>query len=156
IYTYLDQFGIGDPKAFLVLRSDVALRQLCLANADPSEMESRFPFLELYPTKLVAPNAKGSLLSFAKNFRSCYIDNCVLLNRKENIFRCKDIQSAMIIANRVTKREILDALEDIAEGQLKGERLWLQGAASERAVAFRGMRAVDDDRVESLLIAASL
>lgn len=123
IYRYLSQFDDTEPDPLCHLDSSVVgFRFLCLAHgADFDAIKNRFPHIELYELKLNRVGGHGSIFAFGKNFVSCIIENSVLVNRKENVFRCKSILSAWIVKSGIDKTELLELFESTTQGnEVKG------------------------------------
>lgn len=110
IYRYLSQFDDRKPDAiFNFDGANNGMRFLCLAqDADFDAIKDRFPQIEFYASKLNRVGGHGSTLDFGDNFVSCMIENCILVNRSENIYRCKSILSACIVKSTVDKTQLID------------------------------------------------
>lgn len=110
IYRYMNQFDDSSPDSLVHMDgSEHGFRFLCLAQeADFKEIEIRFPSIELYGSKLNRTGGKGSVFSFGENFQSCSIENCILVNKSEQLFRCKNILAAYIFKNTVTKQTLIE------------------------------------------------
>jgi len=123
IHRYLSQFDDSEPDPLFRLdASGHGFRFLCLAHdADFDEIKSRFPHIELYGSKLNRVGGHGSTIAFGDNFVSCMIENSVLINRKENVFRCKSILSACIVKSGISKPQLLELLTNtVRDNQVKG------------------------------------
>jgi len=110
IYRYFSQFDTSEPASCVHLDSkNIGFQYICLAHeSDFDAVFERFPQLELYSTKLERTGGHGSVFSFGKKFTSCAIENCLLVNRSENIYRCKNILSAYVVKHRISKNELFD------------------------------------------------
>lgn len=123
IYRYLSQFDDSEPDP--LFRLDAAchgFRFLGLAHdADFVEVTNRFPHVELYGSKINRVGGHGSTIAFGDNFVSCIIENSVLINRKESVFRCKSILSASIVRSTISKSDLLDLFtHTIRDNEVKG------------------------------------
>lgn len=110
IYRYLNQFDDSEPDAcFHIDGVGANFRFLCLAqHADFQAVAERFPSIELYKTKLIKIDGKGSVFSFGEKFESFSIENCVLVNRLDHMYRCKNILSAYIFKSNITKEKLTE------------------------------------------------
>lgn len=125
IYRYLSQFDDSDPDPlFLLEGARHGMRFLCLAhNADFVGIKNRFPQIELYEYGSVRTRfgGHGSTIAFGQNFVSCMIENCILINRKESITRCKSILSACIVKSSISKAQLLELFTNtLRDNQVKG------------------------------------
>lgn len=123
IYRYLSQFDDSEPDPLIRLDgASNGMRFLCLAHdADFDGIKNRFPQIELYGSKLNRIGGHGSTISFGENFVSCMIENCILINRKESVFRCKSILSAYIVKSSICKTQLLELFTDTTrDNQVKG------------------------------------
>lgn len=141
IYRYLSQFDDDMSAPAMHLNgSQIGFRFLCIAQeADFEEVKKRFPFIELFPTKLNRTGGKGNVFSFGGNFSSCFVENSVLVNRKENIFRCKNILELIIVKKNITKNELRRLFEHMTEGN-----------------SVKGVHTVSKEKEESLIIGGHL
>lgn len=123
IYRYLNQFDDSEPDPLLKLDGSCQrFRFLCLAQeADYEIIKDRFPFIELYQSRLNRVGGKGSVFGFGNNFSSCCIENSVLINRHDNVFRCKNILALFIVKKTISKKMLIDLFEhSINENEVKG------------------------------------
>ena len=136
IYRYLSQFDDSEPDSCVHLDGgNHGLRFLCLAqDADFKAVETRFPSIELYGSKLNRVGGKGSVISFGPNFESCSIENCVLVNRSDNLYRCKNILSTYIFKSTITKPKIIEFFNKVlGEKKVKCVHT-IQGGSEERLI----------------------
>lgn len=119
IYRYLSQFDDKEPDAILRLdAANICLSSMCLAHdADFNALKERFPQIDLYRSGLNRVGGRGSSLGFGENFVSCMIENSILVNRSENVFRCKSILSACIVSSTVNKDQLIDLFVDATGGE---------------------------------------
>lgn len=123
IYRYLSQFDDSTPDPLFHLNAAChGMQFLCLAHdADYDGIKNRFPQIELYGSKLNRVGGHGSTIAFGDNFVSCMIENCILINRKDSIFRCKSILSACIVKNGINRTQLLELFTNTTRGnQVKG------------------------------------
>ncbi|MEZ9711635.1 Shedu anti-phage system protein SduA domain-containing protein [Vibrio cyclitrophicus] len=108
IYRYMSQFDDSEPDGGLYLDgTNHGICGMCLTQeADFDAVKKRFPSVELYKSGLARQGGKGSLLSFGDNFESCYIENCVIVNRLDNWYRCKNILGAYVFNRSITKHNL--------------------------------------------------
>jgi hypothetical protein len=136
IYRYLSQFDDSEPDSCVHLDGEGSgFRFLCLAqDADFEAVEERFPSIELYGSKLNRTGGKGSVISFGPNFVSCSIENCVLVNRLDNLYRCKNILATYIFRSSVTKPKIIEFFNKVlGEKEVKGVHTF-QGKNEEQLI----------------------
>ncbi|SFP11509.1 Shedu anti-phage system protein SduA domain-containing protein [Pseudomonas borbori] len=134
IYRYLNQFDDSEPDPCMHLDgAGAGFRFLCLAQeADFKAVSERFPSIELYGSKLNRIGGKGSVFSFGENFESCSIENCVLVNRLDNLYRCKNILSAYIFKSKITKEKLTGFFNEVlGKNEVKGVHT-TQGDSEER------------------------
>ncbi|OGI19858.1 MAG: hypothetical protein A3J06_02645 [Candidatus Moranbacteria bacterium RIFCSPLOWO2_02_FULL_48_19] len=123
IYRYLNQFDDSEPDPLIRLNgTGNSFRFLCLAQeADFNVVRSRFPFIELFPTRINRVGGKGSVFSFGSDFSSCSVENSVLVNRRENLFRCKNILELFIVKSPISRKELSKLFEQLTNsGEVKG------------------------------------
>ncbi|HEC30450.1 MAG TPA: DUF4263 domain-containing protein [Candidatus Yonathbacteria bacterium] len=136
IYRYLSQFDDSEPDPCMYLDgSNHGFRFLCLAQeADFEALENRFPSIELYGSKLNRTGGKGSVFSFGANFESCSIENCILVNRLDHLYRCKNILAAYIFKSSVTKPKLVEFFKKgLGEKEVKGVHT-VQGKPEEQLI----------------------
>ncbi len=123
IYRYMSQFDDSQPDPLFEFNGiGTGLRFLSLAHdADYDATRIRFPHIDLYKSKINRVGGHGSTIAFGESFISCGIENCVLINRKENIFRCKSILAAYIVKSGITEAQLLDLfINTTRDNQVKG------------------------------------
>lgn len=136
IYRYLSQFDDSEPDSCVHLDGQGSgFRFLCLAqDADFKAVETRFPSIELYGSKLNRMGGKGSVISFGPSFESCSIENCVLVNRLDNLYRCKNILAAYIFKNSITTQKLIDFFsKGLGEKEVRGVHT-IQGQTEEQLI----------------------
>lgn len=150
IYRYLSQFDDSQPDPLIHLDGAChGFRFLCLAHdADFDAIKNRFPHIELYGSKLNRVGGHGSTISFGSNFVSCMIENCVLINRNEHVFRCKSILAACIFKSGVTRNQLLELFTNTTrDNEVKGvhtvgeqEHRLVIGGQLQSLVLFQNLR----------------
>ena len=136
IYRYLSQFDDSEPDSCVHLDGkESSFRFLCLAqDADFKAVEERFPSIELYGSKLNRTGGKGSVISFGPNFESCSIENCVLVNRLDNLYRCKNILAVYIFKSSITKPKLINFFSRaLGEKEVRGVHT-IQGQVEEQLI----------------------
>lgn len=110
IDNYLNLFGSSFSNPLFILDgSNHGFTKLCLAHeADFKEVRDRFHFINLTPSRLCYKDGSGSILKFEKNFRSCFLDNCTILNKEDKIYRCKHIIFSAIVSRNILSHELRD------------------------------------------------
>jgi hypothetical protein len=111
---YLYQFAdTEDNPMFLMNARCNSLRSLLLSrDIDESKVKQRFGIdvRKMYTSHLSMAKDGGSLLSFGPEFRSCYLDNCLLVNTHQEIYRIKSILNLTVVSKNMS---LLDFLEDM-------------------------------------------
>jgi hypothetical protein len=136
IFRYLSQFDDSEPDSCVNFNGKRnSVRFMCLAqDADFEAVEKRFPSIELYSSKISRTGGKGSVISFGPNFVSCSIENCVLVNQIDNLYRCKNILAIYIFKSSVTKPKIIEFFnEALSEKEVKGVHT-IQGKSEEQLI----------------------
>lgn len=134
IYRYFNQFDDSEPDPCMHLNgSGTGFRFLCLAQeADFEAVSKRFPSIELYGSKLNRTGGRGSVFSFGENFESCSIENCVLVNRLDHLYRCKNILSAYVFKSGITKEKLIGFFNEVlGKNEVKGVHT-VQGKSEEQ------------------------
>jgi hypothetical protein len=120
-FRYLHQFTTTDGEAmFNIGGGESGFRYLCLAHmTDLEALEARFPAIKLFRSRLVLnrPEGYGSLFNFMPDFISTHIDNCILVNRNESLFRAKHILSLIVVKKNIQKNGYIKYLEKLLNEQ---------------------------------------
>lgn len=118
IYRYLSQFDDSKPDPIFHFEGgSPGLRSLCLAHdADFDELLERFPHVNMYQSRIKRVGGSGSTLTFGEDLVSCYIEDSVLVNRKESIFRCKSILSVLIVKSNIGAHQLSDLFAEMKRG----------------------------------------
>lgn len=108
IYRYFGQFDGEQPvPAVSFSGANGRISAACIAQAESlNSLSERFPHLELYKTQLFRQGGRGSPISFADDFESVALENCLLVNSKDNIKRCKGILYLGVVKNSVSAAEL--------------------------------------------------
>lgn len=110
IYRYFSQFDGDNPDPVIYFdASEHGLSHLCISQGgDIERIKQRFPSVELYDTELGRNGGSGSPLGFGPNFKSCFMEHCILINVKNELFRCKNILYSCVVKSAILKNELLD------------------------------------------------
>jgi hypothetical protein len=141
IARYLNQFNNDESSPLITLDGEnISIEGLCISHySNLEEVKSRFPFVNLFKTKLIHhPDAKGSLFTFTNNFISARIGNCLLVNVYLNSIRIKHILHLTVIHN--------DMLASSYEK-------WLKESLYDKKT-FPGLHACDPEKGHNLTIAS--
>lgn len=112
---YLGQFDKSEHIApMFVINNDLILSRMLLSRtADFEPLEKRFPFMKNYETRFVKTvESEGSLFAFDKFFELLALDNSLLVNRYENIFRVKNISHLTVISKDLSSIKYFDFYKD--------------------------------------------
>lgn len=141
IYRYFSQFDDSAPvPGILIEGENSGFINLCLARPhEIAVVKKRFPSIELFKTTMVFNNGKGCLISFAKDFESTSFNNCILINRMENLYRCKNILSAYIFKSSITSLKLIDSINHSLSGN-----------------EVRGIHGINSKNEEQLTVAGQL
>lgn len=111
IYRYFSQFNDSEPESAFSLNSSCnSFAFVCLAQgADFQAITNRFPQIELYNSpRINRIGGHGSVFSFGENFTSFSIHNSILINKKEDVYRCKNILSAYVVKSAISSDELIE------------------------------------------------
>lgn len=114
IYRYFGQFDGEQPVPALSFSGENGrISSVCIAQAESLDsLSERFPHLELYKTQFLRQGGRGSPIAFADDFKSVALENCLLVNSKDSIKRCKGILYLGVVKSSVSVaelRELYDA-----------------------------------------------
>ncbi|MDF7810519.1 Shedu anti-phage system protein SduA domain-containing protein [Hymenobacter sp. YC55] len=128
ITRYFGQFGnVASNPGFKINRPDFVMHHLCLARpSDLSELSNRYPQLSLtvLGQSIIYFSEEGSsLIEFSDESNCCMIWNCVIVNKYENLFRCKNVLAALIVKKSAGKPKMLDIFEKATNMVVDNERL---------------------------------
>ena len=79
------------------------------------------------------------MFSFGPDFCSCSVENSVIVNRCENLFRCKNILELFIVKRSISRRELSEFFEQLT-----------------KVCEVKGVHTVRSTREESLIISGHL
>jgi len=104
---YFNQFTVDALKPVLQMDTgETRFVNLTLSqNVAIRDVSSRFPFVRLYPAVISGKGGNGASIAFGSTFESAMIDNCVIINRYESIFRVKHVLNAIIVRRRISVRQ---------------------------------------------------
>jgi hypothetical protein len=105
---YLGQFeGQKENPIFQLGARNSGLITLMLSSEiDLNAVKERFGFItDQWKTHLVRKGKNGALFSFSKTFQSFFINNCLVINRLDEIYRVKYILYAEIISKGFPEEE---------------------------------------------------
>ena len=110
IYRYLNQFDDSELETVPltpISGSNQGFKYLCIAHeSDIKTVTARFPSIDLYTSRISREGGKGNLFVFQNNFEFCFIENCVLINQRKQVYRCKNILSAYIFNSSVSRKSL--------------------------------------------------
>ncbi|WP_434631071.1 hypothetical protein J3P84_13580 [Pseudomonas sp. Z1-29] len=125
VYRYLDQFDGKSSSPLFAIGSGGVSYSLGTSRALDS-IQVRFPYIHTYRTHLFGGGAgdNGCVFEFRDDFERCFIGNCVLINTKGPLHRCKNILS-MFICNSRSSKSAVDTylrqyLVEDAQGHVRG------------------------------------
>ena len=134
IYRYFNQFDdTASTKGLFLDGAGTGFRFVCLAqDADFEAVAKRFPSIELYGSKLNFIGGSGNIFSFGTNFESFSIENCILVNKLDSLYRCKNVLSAYVFKSGITKQKLTKFFEKVlGNDEVKGVHT-AQGKREER------------------------
>lgn len=79
-------------------------------SVDYDALKKRFFFCDKWQTQLTFNEGEGSVIFFGENFKSCYFNNCLFVNRLNEIYRVKHTLYMGIVNKERTKDEYLQDL----------------------------------------------
>ncbi len=123
IHRYLNQFD--DKNSSSVIHFDAAftnLRFLTISTGEQIDsLKKRFPQIDLNGSILCPIYEPDCTLSFGDNFISTGIENSILINKRKNLTRIKNILSMYIFAKRATKSQVINLYNNtIKDNEVKG------------------------------------
>jgi hypothetical protein len=111
---YFNQFSVGKSKPVIVMNSwgwrfiNLTVSQ----NTALSDVNSRFPFVHLYHHAVISgKDGYGAPIAFASTFESAMLDNCMIINSHESIFRVKHILNATVVKKAMSARRYAEWLQ---------------------------------------------
>ncbi|CAH0289527.1 Shedu anti-phage system protein SduA domain-containing protein [Peribacillus frigoritolerans] len=105
---------------------------------DKNKLNQRFGFRDHWPTQLVRANEEnGPLITFSENFPGCYFNNCVLVNRLNDLYRVKDIVHMTIINKKYSKEFYKEDLnKNLNEAFFQGSLIGVKYCKEEKIEHF--------------------
>jgi hypothetical protein len=110
---YLGQFeGQRENPIFSLDTRNSGINTLLLSNeVDLQAVRERFGFVaDQWKTHLVRKGENGALFTFTSSFQSFFIDNCLLVNRLNEVYRVKYILYAEIVSKNFSVEEFTSDL----------------------------------------------
>ncbi|MBX8536257.1 DUF4263 domain-containing protein [Pseudomonas cichorii] len=112
IQSYFNQFDFEDQES--TIRFDASnnnlSRMAVSVKMQEEDLHIRFPNAKTYKTIVLGFNAK-SAIAFGPNFISCSLNQVLLVNKSETLYRCKDILMSHIFKCQTTKEEVIRNFE---------------------------------------------
>jgi len=141
IYRFLSQFDDSEPDPLITLNAaGNGFRWICMGHDfEIDALEARFPFLRTYGSRLKRSGGHGSVLGFGDSFQSCFFENSALINKKRNLFRCKNILELIIVRRNIKSAELKELLRRIIDSN-----------------EVKGVHTLPDERAEMVTIAGHL
>lgn len=137
IHRYFNQFEAGEPlPPFFVPTENNSFSSVSIARTrDTESLLSRFPYLRLYTTTLDVSSGKGCVFKFENCSKSLSLEHCVIVNAKDNLYRCKSILLCMIAHKGIGMRRLGDLYENAIRGSVAHAIYTVQGSEEELLVA---------------------
>ena len=110
---YLGQFETQEETPiFAFAGRNIGISTLLLSReADLDAVKTRFGFVaDQWKTRLERKGGNGALFSFASTFQSCFINNCLIVNKHDEIYRLKYILHAVVVNKEHSREEYTDDL----------------------------------------------
>lgn len=119
----------GNGEVFSFEARGVILRNLLLSQEENLEsVYARFPHSKKFETKIVRPAAEGALLTF-KPDSSVIMEEVAIVNKRDNLSRCKQFIHAATFPRSVTAAEVVTEYERLFWSSENGD-LTLHGVAT--------------------------
>lgn len=137
IYRYFNQFEAKDPTPpFFIPSENNHFSGLSIARIrDVDALLSRFPHLRLYSTILDMSSGEGSVFKFEDKSKSLSLEHCVIVNTKDNFYRCKSILFSVVVSSRITKYQLEKLFENVTRGNMAHGIYTAQGNEEELLVS---------------------
>jgi hypothetical protein len=137
IYRYFNQFETGEPlPPYFIPTENNHFGSLSLARAkDMESLLTRFPYLRLYPTTLDMSSGKGSIFKFESSSRSLSLEHCVIINAKDNLYRCKSILFCVVVHKSIGQWRLKELFENAIRGNVAHAIYTVQGSEEGLLVA---------------------
>jgi len=103
VYRYLSQLYDDEPDPIFAVDRGLSLSGFTLSTAGSlDKVAMRFPCVEVQKTTLTRTNGRGSVVGFGENLEYCVFESCVLVNVREELYRCKNILNLIVFNNNVS------------------------------------------------------
>jgi hypothetical protein len=79
---------------------------------DSNFWQERFPFYKQWNAGFILQGGKGFFMAFSPNLKSCYMNNCMLVNKCGNIHRLKHIICLVIANKKISGKDYIGWLEE--------------------------------------------
>lgn len=101
----------GKPLVFLNAENNGFKHIKFSRKGDQEALEKRFKFTNRLGTNLVMDvEGEGPLVEFGTEFKSCYIEDCLFVNKLDEVYRVKDILCMGIISKSHLKKSYIKEL----------------------------------------------
>lgn len=113
IHKYFNQFTEShNNAAFNLAGGHHKFKRLNLSRTSDLDIATnRFPQIEFYKSVLCFSSQSDSLFNFTDDFESFSIENSILVNHDQGLFRCKSILTAFTFKKSATRREVIETFE---------------------------------------------
>lgn len=150
---YISQFDVDTEESEPALKLDGRrhqMRKMCVSHdLDIKALKKRFRHIDLFPSKLFRQNSKGNLLAFGDKFESCSMDNCLLVNNQNNLYRCKHILHLDIVDKGISKSEYRRFLDEVTNQNADAES---RRVSSVHTVSARERKTIVSGQLQSLYL----
>lgn len=101
----------GKPIFFLNSKN-VGLKRLKMSRlSDFKSLTERFGFIDRLTSELIMMDEhEGTLMEFGNDFKSCYIEDCLVINKSQEAYRVKDILCMGIVSKNHLKDDYINEL----------------------------------------------
>ncbi|QZP22867.1 Shedu anti-phage system protein SduA domain-containing protein [Pseudomonas sp. DR208] len=120
IYRYLSQYHDDASDAFFELdAAGHGFKDICFGSALEIEgFEKRFPSIRLFKTFIKGrAGGESSSFLFGDNFRSLHIEECLFVNKREEMYRCKHVKCMFVLKSDVSVPELKAFYSDFLSGE---------------------------------------
>lgn len=113
---YFNLFKDPVNKPVLKFEGGNGLTHLCFIQGGDLEVaQKRFPFIDLYTSRIGAKGAQGAMFEFSQNLEDIFFERCAIINQSEGLFRCKNILFLAIFIKSVTSVELITFYSKLLE-----------------------------------------
>lgn len=108
INKYFNQFDDSTPAGeFHINASGCSFKDMCLSRSnDILTAIKRFPSINISKTILNLNGGSGSVFSFGSDCQAFSIENCLLINSKDEFIRCKSILAAFVFSKKIVDKDL--------------------------------------------------